>query len=117
LAGQVAEAFDIAAAGILAVGFLWSSVIAARTWRAEGGSAGFRRLRSTFGSVLLLGLEVFVAADLVRTVAVDPTPESVLVLGIIVIIRTFLSFSLHIEIEGTLPWRRGPRTDRPTSRG
>jgi uncharacterized membrane protein len=60
--------------------------------------------RQAFGGTLLLGLEVLVAADLVRTVAVAPTLDNVLVLGLIVVIRTFLSFSLETEIEGS---RRG----------
>ena len=51
-------------------------------------------------------MEILVAADLVRTVAVEPTWENVLILGVIVLIRTLLSFSLEIELEGTLPWRR-----------
>ena len=63
-------------------------------------------MRQAFGGTLLLGLEVLVAADLVRTVAVAPTLENVLVLGLIVVIRTFLSFSLETEIEGVAPWRR-----------
>ena len=49
---------------------------------------------------------MLVAGDLIRTVAVDPTLNNVLILGLIVLIRTFLSFSLEIEIEGTLPWKR-----------
>jgi len=63
-------------------------------------------LRSAFGGTLLLGLEVLVAADLLRTVAVAPTLDNVLVLGLIVLIRTVLSFSLETEIEGVAPWRR-----------
>ena len=63
-------------------------------------------LRAAFGGTLLLGLEVLVAADLVRTVAVAPTLDNVLVLGLIVLIRTVLSFSLETEIEGVVPWRR-----------
>jgi hypothetical protein len=55
---------------------------------------------------VLLGLEILVAADLIRTVAVAPTLDNVLVLGMIVLIRTFLSFLLEIEIDGILPWRR-----------
>lgn len=63
-------------------------------------------IREGFGGVLLLGLEILVAADLIRTVAVEPSLENVFVLGLIVLIRTFLSFSLEIEIEGMPPWRR-----------
>lgn len=68
--------------------------------------AAFHALRSNLGRAILLGLELLVAADIINTVAVEPTVQSVLVLAGIVIIRTFLSFSLEIEIEGKLPWRR-----------
>jgi uncharacterized membrane protein len=105
---RVAEAFDVAGAAILVLGFVWSAAVAARATLRSGGREGYRRLRTTFGAVLLLGLEVLVAADLVRTVAVSPSLQNVIVLGIIVVIRTFLSFSLQIEIDGSLPWRRGP---------
>jgi hypothetical protein len=63
-------------------------------------------MRQSFGGAILLGLEILVAGDLVRTVAVYPTIENVGVLAIIVLIRTVLSFSLEIEIEGVPPWRR-----------
>jgi uncharacterized membrane protein len=111
--GRVAEGFDVVGAAILVVGFVWSVVIATRTWRADGGRSAYRALRATFGGVLLLGLEVLVAADLIRTVAVSPTLSNVVVLAIIVAIRTFLSFSLQIEIDGTLPWRSA----KPTGSG
>jgi uncharacterized membrane protein len=82
-------------------------VLAAVAWRRSSRPArAYRVLRQAFGGTLLLGLEILVAADLVRTVAVAPTLDNVLVLGLIVLIRTFLSFSLEIEIEGVAPWRR-----------
>jgi uncharacterized membrane protein len=113
---RVAEAFDVVGAAILVLGFLWSVAMALRSWRAMGGSAAYRSMRTTFGGALLLGLEVLVAADLVRTVAVAPTLQNVLVLAIIVAIRTFLSFSLQVEIEGTLPWRRPTTVNTSTKR-
>jgi hypothetical protein len=67
-------------------------------------------IRRALGGTLLLGVEVLVAADLVRTIAVAPTVDNVLTLGLIVVIRTFLSFSLEIEISGAPPWRRGLAT-------
>jgi len=70
----------------------------------------YRRLRSFLGHSILLGLEVLVAADLIRTVAIDPSLKNVGVLGIIVVIRTFLSFSLDIEIDGEVPWRRANKS-------
>jgi hypothetical protein len=67
---------------------------------------GLQRLAPGVRRYPLLGLEILVAADLVRTVIVAPTLDNVLVLGLIVLIRTFLSFSLETEIEGVPPWRR-----------
>jgi hypothetical protein len=63
-------------------------------------------LRNTLGAAILLGLEVLVSADLIRTITSKPSIEDAVVLGLIVIIRTVLSISIQIEIEGTLPWRR-----------
>ena len=102
----LAKAFEVVGAVILVVGFVWSVATALPARRRQGGRTAFMRLRATFGGALLLALEVLVAADLVRTVAVAPTLDNVIVLAVIVAIRTFLSFSLQVEIEGTLPWRR-----------
>lgn len=103
----VAQAFEIVAAAILVIGLIAAFVLSGRTYlRTRDGRATYTLLRQFFGGVLLLGLEVLVAGDLIRTVAVAPTLDNVLVLGIIVLIRTFLSFSLEIEIEGVPPWRR-----------
>jgi len=104
---HVAQGFEAFGAAVLVLGLVWSLVFAAVVWRRSGnGRVGYEALRETFGGVLLLGLEILVAADLIRTVAVAPTLENVGVLGLIVLIRTFLSFSLEIEIEGVPPWRR-----------
>jgi uncharacterized membrane protein len=104
---QVARGFEALGAAILVVGVVWSFVLAVVSGRRSGWSAKtYLVLRQAFGGTLLLGLEVLVAADLVRTVAVAPTLDNVLVLGLIVVIRTFLSFSLETEIEGVAPWRR-----------
>jgi uncharacterized membrane protein len=100
------KAFEAIGVGVLVFGLLWSVVLAARVWRRAEGRQAYAVLRESFGGVLLLGLEILVAADLIRTVAVEPSLENVLVLGLIVLIRTFLSFSLQIEIEGVPPWRR-----------
>jgi uncharacterized membrane protein len=104
---HVAQGFEALGAAILVVGVIWSFVLAAVAARRFGWSAkAYLVLRQAFGGTLLLGLEVLVAADLLRTVAVAPTLDNVLVLGLIVVIRTFLSFSLETEIEGVAPWRR-----------
>jgi len=107
LMDHVAQGFEALGAAILIVGVIWSFLLAARAARRSGWSANtYLVLRQAFGGTLLLGLEVLVAADLLRTVAVAPSLENVYVLGLIVAIRTFLSFSLETEIEGVAPWRR-----------
>ena len=104
---HVAQGFEALGAAVLVVGIVWSFVLAVVAWCRSGQpSTAYVALRAAFGGTLLLGLEVLVAADLVRTVAVAPTLDNVLVLGLIVLIRTVLSFSLETEIEGVAPWKR-----------
>jgi uncharacterized membrane protein len=107
LMDHVAQGFEALGAAILVVGVIWSFVLAAVAVRRSGWSArAYLVLRQAFGGTLLLGVEILVAADLIRTIAVAPTLNNVLQLGLIVLIRTFLSFSLETEIEGVAPWRR-----------
>ncbi|MFZ0185906.1 MAG: DUF1622 domain-containing protein [Streptosporangiaceae bacterium] len=107
LMDHVAQGFEALGAAILIVGVIWSFVLGAIAVRRSGWSArAYLVLRQAFGGTLLLGLEILVAADLIRTIAVAPTLNNVLQLGLIVVIRTFLSFSLETEIEGIAPWRR-----------
>ena len=77
--------------------------------RAGGAPALFRTFRNRLGRAIILGLELLVAADILRTISTEPTLQQVLVLGIVVLIRTFLSFSLEIELEGRWPWQGGRR--------
>ena len=104
---HVAQAFEAIGAIVLLAGLFLAVGLAVRSLRrfAEWHEA-YKVLRRSFGGVILFGLEILVAADLVRTVAVEPTLENVVILGAIVLIRTVLSFSLEIEIEGVAPWRR-----------
>lgn len=102
-----AQGFEAAGATALVIGMVLAVAAAVRAWRQSGrADQGYQVLREVFGGALLLGLEVLVAADLIRTVAVAPTLNNVVVLGLVVLIRTFLSFSLEVEIEGVAPWRR-----------
>ena len=66
------------------------------------------KLRQSLGKSILLGLEILIAADIMATVVTDPTMKSVTILGVIVLIRTFLSLSLQVELEGRFPWQRKP---------
>ena len=100
----VAIAFEVIGVAILAVG---SALVAGRSIRAVlNREPAYGNLRRGLGRVLLLGLEVLVAADVVRTVAVETTMESVSILGLLVVVRTVLSFALAAEMDGVLPWRR-----------
>jgi len=106
---DVAKVFEAVGVAVLAIGFVVGFVHAGIGYvRGEDRSAVYRALRSFVGRTILLSLEILVAADLIRTVAVDPSLENVASLGVIVLIRTILSFSLDVEIEGRLPWRSRP---------
>ncbi|ASR03272.1 DUF1622 domain-containing protein [Gordonia rubripertincta] len=108
----VAVAFEALGALAMIAGFVIALVLGARSLsRKEGGSEAFSVLRTTLGSAILLGLEILVAADLIRTITSKPSIEDAVILGIIVVIRTVLSMSIQIEIEGTLPWRRAVLTN------
>jgi uncharacterized membrane protein len=75
----------------------------------------YASFRQQLGRAILLGLELLVAADIIRTVAVTPTLESVAVLGVIVLVRTFLSFSLEVELTGSWPWQRAGHESAQTT--
>ena len=74
--------------------------------RTQNTGNYYSSYRQDIGRAILLGLEFLIAGDIIRTVVVAPTIQNVLVLGLIVLIRTFLSLSLQLEIEGRLPWQR-----------
>lgn len=103
----VAVVFEAAGALAMIIGAVIAIVLGIRALaRGDGGGVAFTTLRTTFGGAILLGLEVLVAADLLRTITSKPSLEDAVILGIIVLIRTVLSISIQIEIEGVLPWRR-----------
>ena len=106
---QVASGVEASGSSRL-VGLAVALVQAARLQiGGDGGASAYRAVRTVFGRSILLALEFLVAADIIRTVAVEPSLENVAVLGLIVLIRTLLSFSLEVEIDGTWPWRRVSR--------
>lgn len=110
---QVGLAIDAAGVLVVVAGILVA--VGRLVFRPAPVLGPYRQFRQDLGRGILLGLEFLVAADIIRTVAVTPTLESVLVLGLIVIIRTFLSLALQIEVEGRLPWQPVPKSPAPTS--
>jgi len=111
---QLAKLLEIAGVAIILLGVTLASV-----WYVNDGRRGgdwrkaYERYRANLGRGILLGLELLVGADIIGTITAPLTFTSVGLLGIIVIIRTFLSFALETEIEGCWPWqRRGARAGR-----
>jgi uncharacterized membrane protein len=111
IVGKVIDAAGVAA---IVIGALFAAVNAL-TRGIRGLHPVYSQFRRLLGRAILLGLELLVAADIIRTVAITPTLERVAVLGAIVLIRTFLSFSLELEITGRWPWQKKTATDAPTS--
>ncbi|WP_455836871.1 DUF1622 domain-containing protein [Pseudarthrobacter siccitolerans] len=111
----VGQFVDFAGVAVMVIGALISIPLAVRGHQPRRLPAGaekltvYRSYRQLLGRSILLGLELLVAADIIRTVAVTPTFESVGVLAVIVLIRTFLSFSLELEITGRWPWEKEPK--------
>jgi uncharacterized membrane protein len=115
VAHDVAKAIELVGIAIIALGAAVNLLIfAVRFANSSERDDAIAALRSSLGRSILLGLEFLVAADIINTVAVTPTLESVTVLAIIVAIRTFLSFSLELEIEGRWPWQRKAGERRTT---
>jgi uncharacterized membrane protein len=115
---DVVKVVEAVGAGIMVLGglgaFLAFAVRARRAGTLHGAYPGLRR---DLGRCILLGLEVLIVADIVRTIIVAPNLEGVAVLGIIVVIRILLSFSLEVEIDGVWPWRRRQSAGPPSPDG
>lgn len=102
-ASGVVRVIESVGGGIMVVGGLVAFARYAQQMFARA-SDPYRQLRANIGHVILLGLEVLIIADIIQTIVVDPSLESVAVLGLIVAIRILLSFSLEVEIDGAWPW-------------
>ncbi len=104
---EVVKVVEAVGAGIMVIGGFGAFVMfASQARHAHTLHGSYDGLRRNLGRCILLGLEVLIVADIVRTIIVDTTIESVAVLGAIVVIRILLSFALEVEIDGIWPWRR-----------
>ena len=101
---DVGRTFEVVGVAIIVIGGGFGLIYSAL--QQKSGHSWFDDARTHFGRPLILGLEVLVAADIIETVTVDRTLESVAALGLLVLVRVILSFSLDIEIAGYFPWRR-----------
>lgn len=102
IAGYTIEAFGVL---VVVVGSCVSSVVFIRTYRNIHEGVAYATYRRQLGRSIILGLEFLIAGDIIRTVVVADTLENVAVLGLIILIRTFLSVTLHLEVEGRWPWQ------------
>ena len=103
---------DLAGVVAIVVGFLLSIAFVTPSLARGDRTGAYARFRVGLARAIVLGLEILVAADIIRTVALEPTLENAAVLGIIVLVRTLLSFTLSVEIDGRWPWQQ-PVTGTP----
>jgi uncharacterized membrane protein len=113
LMGEWGDALGVA---VIVIGVVWGLVRFPLDLMRQGVDVAYTGIRNQIIRTLLLGLEILVAADIIRTVAVSPTLTSVAVLAAIVAIRTFLSWSLILEMEGRWPWQKNAGTQSESSK-
>lgn len=103
---------EVAGIAVIVLGAVAALVIAVSLlMRGNSAAAAYHSLRANLARSILLGLELLVAADIIGTVAIEPTIHNLYVLGLIVLIRTFLSISLEVEIDGRWPWQKARQID------
>lgn len=104
----VSKVIEAAGVGAIIIGAVVAAVLSAPQLGrgVAGGGDAYAGFRRRLGRAILLGLELLVAADIIRTVAISPSFESAGVLALIILIRTFLSWSLELEISGRWPWQK-----------
>ncbi len=115
LFSHVVDAVDAVGAAILVLGGLGAFIRFLRDLATHRRADPYRDLRLDLSRVIVLGLEVLIIADIVRTIVVDQTVESVTILGVIVLIRIVLSFSLEVEVDGMWPWNRWRKPGNETT--
>jgi uncharacterized membrane protein len=106
VAEAISEWIEIIAIAVITVAVVAAFVTGARTLRPLGVHESVERVKRSVGRGLLLGLDLLIAADVIRTVTLEPTLENVAALGLLVVVRTFLSWSLMVELHGRWPWHR-----------
>jgi uncharacterized membrane protein len=107
---RATQAFEVLGVSSMVVGTGYAIGLAAFTWARTRGAHAFKTLRDSIGGAILLGLELLVAADIVKTVTSKPSLTDAAILGVIVLIRTVLSFTIEVEIDGVAPWRKALTT-------
>ena len=110
LAADIADLIEIIAVIVIAVGVAAAIILGVVTRIHQDGAAAFATFRRVMARGLLIGLDLLIAADIITTVTLEPTLENIAGLGLLVLIRTFLTWTLLVETEGHWPWQEKPST-------
>ncbi len=116
-ADVVGTGFQVVGIAVLVIGAILASVVYLKAPRRRDTPTAYSDLRRDLGKAILVGLELLVAADIISSVAINPTFATVGVLGLIVLIRTFLSWSLEVEVNGRWPWQSSRSPNEDSSNG
>lgn len=107
IAEVVSEWIEVVSIVVITVAVVAAFVVGVRALRTEGVAESVERIKQVVGRGLLLGLDLLIAADVIRTVTLEPTLTNVAALGLLVVVRTFLAWSLMVELHGRWPWQHG----------
>lgn len=105
IAEDISEWIEVVAVSVIAISVVAGFGVAIGVVRSSGLDQAVERLKQVIGKGLLLGLDLLIAADVIRTVTLEPTLENVAALGLLVVVRTFLAWSLMVELRGRWPWQ------------
>jgi uncharacterized membrane protein len=111
VAEDISEWIEIIAIAVIVVAVVAAFVAGALRVRRDGLPDAVEAIKQVVGRGLLLGLDLLIAADVIRTVTLEPTLENVTALGVLVVVRTFLAWSLMVELQGRWPWQLAPEPD------
>lgn len=114
VADEISEWIEIIAIGVISVAVVVAFAAGLLIVRTAGIASAVERIKQVVGRGLLLGLDLLIAADVIRTVTLEPTLENVAALGLLVVVRTFLAWSLMVELHGRWPWARPDPVDSVT---
>ena len=114
IARTVVELIEILAVVVIAIGVVVAVIAAGQHWSRTSSDDAFRLFKRYMARGLLIGLDLLIAADVIKTVTLDATLENAMVLAILVLIRTFLSWTLVLEVDGHWPWQTS-RNESPPS--
>jgi uncharacterized membrane protein len=115
IARTVVELIEVLAVAVIAMGVVFALVAATQQWFRSSSDQAFHEFKRHMARGLLVGLDLLIAADVIKTVTLEATLENAMVLAILVLIRTFLSWTLVLEVEGQWPWQTSLTNDPPST--